>query len=1060
MPPLPPIPQRPIQDPLAAVRMAAGKEQALFDAADRILRANPLPNLLTQPKQAYDTATGQLTGLMQGNDAQAAMAALSVKKSAAQGVITTNGRLEGAKRKQEQFDRQKALFDEVAPILSDVKRTYIRPGGADRIEKEKLDAGRQFKAYIDAMREVENARDGMDPKQPADQQTTRDVKQKCELMINAARAYLDHFDRDYSDRQKKDKSNLRKKQLCEEGLISARHFALAMEMDDIGAPQPNQPWDETKAMRAGALQSAMYFESGFQQARTLKADQQGGLSDSFWLKSSTPQDGFDERGRQTVTMVADKREAIFKPSDGERVPDYLTDAPGAGTVKELLASANAKMFASMTGIDLQVPETTVTAIGGHALTGRDPKGPPVVGSMQMHAGVSDALEDQPGDFTDRIKPKEAQKIAILDIMTMNMDRHSGNILLDNSDPDNPRLVPIDNAASMPKRSDFAAGKNYFAGVAQSAVNGAGVQNAMLSTPAAYEPFDPETVAQLQLLDPDAMADGLKRQRDAVDTLNPGFGAGDKVPDENIDMSKRCMMFLKRAAGSLSPAEVQLAISVHGERLFDATDNDFNDVADDVIADMLPKKAAFKEFFMAPTDLQTKILQTLTDNGWGELQSTGDLSAAKLLMKDPDAALKLFKSKQVNPNPVAFPVHDAIEANDDTPLPGNDALPHIKAAFAIADNEWADFSDIDKKRIGVFSQAFDAAGGSTAYDAALQATGAAPDRRIRDRVSTVQAWADLIAMGQNTVARITPQQGWPALTIINTAMMEAMNGNAAPQASNTASTVDDNAATRTSAQDLIAECRRVAALVRDGNASAGFTTQADQADGKLTGGDAKGAEADALALLRALTACVIQESKTEAQGLATQLRAMELNDNRRTISENNIGNVLKAARLGSCLEALDILREFTQRMQGQQAPAVTLPAFTWDQADASEVKKQAVRAKLVPNKDTGMTAALAKVNKARGKVGDAGDDLPANNLDGRAKLKQLRASRTMLQDAITAHNEFSGFVSGKLRAVSQNRAWAGYCDSALAAVHQDVAALQQRLQVVNNALPRGETTTPG
>jgi hypothetical protein len=328
------------------------------------------------------------------------------------------------------------------------------------------------------------------------------------------------------------------------------------------------------------------------------------------------------------------------------------------------------------------------------------------------------------------------------------------------------------------------------------------------------------------------------------------------------------------------------------------------------------------------------------------------------------------------------------------------------------------------------------------------------------VTTVQLWGDLTAMGPNVVATILPQQGWTAANIIKPALMNALNVNVAPQAGQAASQIDDDAATRASAQDLIAECRRIAALVRDGNASAGFTNQADQADRKLTSGDAKGAEADARALLRALTACVMQESKTEAQGLATQLRTMELNDNRQTLSENNIGNALKATRLGSCLEALDILREFTHRMQGQQAPAVTLAAFTWDQADASEVKKQAVRAKLVPNKDTGMTAALAKVNKARGKVGDAGDDLPANNLDGRANLKQLRASRTMLQDAITAHNEFSGFVSGKLRAVSQNRAWAGYCDSALAAVQQDVAALQQRLQAVNNALPRGETTTPG
>ena len=48
---------------------------------------------------------------------------------------------------------------------------------------------------------------------------------------------------------------------------------------------------------------------------------------------------------------------------------FDSDKPGAGAVKEALASANAKLLAAQTGIDLGVPETSVVAVPRYALRG-------------------------------------------------------------------------------------------------------------------------------------------------------------------------------------------------------------------------------------------------------------------------------------------------------------------------------------------------------------------------------------------------------------------------------------------------------------------------------------------------------------------------------------------------------------------------------------------------------------------------------------------------------------------------------------------------------------------
>src|SRR5208282_5928842 len=187
--------------------------------------------------------------------------------------------------------------------------------------------------------------------------------------------------------------------------------------------------------------------------------------------------------------------------------------------KEALASANAKLFGAMTGIDLGVPETNVVSIGAYAVAGANPKDPPLIGSAQQHAGVSKQIADLPRAALKQVKAAEAHKMALMDIMSLSVDRHGGNIMVDDADATNPRLIPIDHGGTLPSRGDFPDVKKRMAGVTFSAVGArpdASVVNTLLTIPASYETFDPEMQAKIQLLRPDEMEQGMKDQRDALD----------------------------------------------------------------------------------------------------------------------------------------------------------------------------------------------------------------------------------------------------------------------------------------------------------------------------------------------------------------------------------------------------------------------------------------------------------------------------------------------------------------------------------------------------------------
>ena len=142
--------------------------------------------------------------------------------------------------------------------------------------------------------------------------------------------------------------------------------------------------------------------------------------------------------------------------------------------------------------------------------------------------------------------RRTAKIAILDTITLNMDRHGGNLMI-NDESGTPNLVPIDHGLTFPpaearKELPERLGDKH---------------NALLGIASAYEPFSAEMLNSIAKIEPGKMVSALKQERGVVDAVHEGTAA--KLDEEALETSRRSAMFLKLAAPVLAPAVVQIAL---------------------------------------------------------------------------------------------------------------------------------------------------------------------------------------------------------------------------------------------------------------------------------------------------------------------------------------------------------------------------------------------------------------------------------------------------------------------------------------------------------------------
>ncbi len=496
---------------------------------------------------------------------------------------------------QQRLEAQRAQYDRMAPVLAQVERTYFSETALQGMQSASLKPGKEFKAFTDAISKL---------KQDA-------TPAACDTVESAAKAYLEHC------RKAPSKSRERgaKQANAETAMTGARHTKLALELKAIGEP----PWDEETALRAASLRAAFDFQTmqltdtggGASGAKHPKPDRRatplkgaGNVSATFFLKGYTP--AMDQDGKPTKDSVdATPTQFVFKPADGES--ENISGFPeGGGAVREALTKAVADKFAAQTGLQLGVPETSVVTIQpdaldvasyneaqlekmnkGQAFERQIPTGQPLTGSMQQFANADGNLQKYPDELPPF--PAEAcQRVAILDILTLNTDRHSGNIMVTKTDGAPPGMIPIDHGLAFPTEDGLDAR-------AQSRMNEPRY-NILLSMPGSYEAFTPEIIQRLEMLEPSELAAEMKESRAALKSSFDQEGVDKFLPDEAVNFTERAAMFLKLACNQLSPAVIQIALAARYETLLKQEHDPFEPVAQEVINVFAPHAAAIKRLF--------------------------------------------------------------------------------------------------------------------------------------------------------------------------------------------------------------------------------------------------------------------------------------------------------------------------------------------------------------------------------------------------------------------------------------------------------------------------------
>jgi hypothetical protein len=524
----------------------------------------------------------------------------------------------GWKSRRTEHEALKGQLDTVAAGLFDPKGE----NSAAALTAGKLSPGREFKDYLAALSDFE--------KSPQDGKLAAKAK-------SAAEAYIAHYEQ-HPKRIREQKDTRRKHDACQKTLADLK---LLGQVQTLGAP----PWNSEMAMQAATVKAEADFASLPIGEQSLKSLDGKGVNPTFWVNKAG-----SKPGEADHTF-------LFKPTTTRQ--DRTSIPSGGEPAREALTGRAGDILNGMIGIDCKVPETHIVEVGREripdgalspSVVGKDGSGP-LVGSLQQFSRTEGELRENGPMRARAVPPERCQELAILDIVTLHVDRHGGNFLL-TGDEAKADLVPIDNGLSFPESPDDLARMSTS-------------HNAMLGLPGAHEPFTPEMLKKIAKLDPEALKTALKTEVGVIENVH-GSAKG-MVKDAALEQSRRSAMFLKRAAPTLSPALVQVAIGQNAKKLFDPAldDRGFAAVADQVIQDVANDKDVLAEYFQNSAEETSRINDIVEANGWDPVALS------------PQAIMALYKSDAKAPQPAP---NAGNAAQGKLPDPTTQEIAAIKAAF--------------------------------------------------------------------------------------------------------------------------------------------------------------------------------------------------------------------------------------------------------------------------------------------------------------------------------------------------------------------------------------------
>lgn len=403
------------------------------------------------------------------------------------------------------------------------------------------------------------------------------------------------------------------------------------------------PWkDMRSAMRATSASAKLNLLSIPSNTRSLNPVGGNGVNLSFWI------DRIDGDGSKRAAFLC-------KPMTQYELANKPAGIPHRGEVpREAMSGSAAKWFAGE-GFDIGMPETHVMKLP----TGLFPQNPYLDGTaLEQTCSVQEArpslgdLKSNDPTVKDHVRNADRDKVAALamfDTITLNTDRHSGNILVG---PDG-ALIPIDHGASFIEPGESTA--DPFAGLERLCGTIAAPHNAMLGLPSAHEPLSQGVAKKLKALKSSEYASELKKDRDALAQEEPTAGTAPNatvplVSDAAIEMSRRAAWFVKRAAKwdpPFSPASIQTALGGSAMALLDPAvdEQTFETNAETVLARMAPQQEIVKQFGLAGDGAYAAMVKLIEERGWTVGRRGG---APGGWVPDPPTMIALYQSGEVAP----------------------------------------------------------------------------------------------------------------------------------------------------------------------------------------------------------------------------------------------------------------------------------------------------------------------------------------------------------------------------------------------------------------------------
>ena len=538
----------------------------------------------------------------------------------------------------EQQAQGEKLMRLVSPTLTVIKESTFTKESVQALTK--LHPGRHFKALIEAEAKC----------------ASKPSTEACDAVTAVAGAYLKHFAK-LKPQQQDGEEPQAKKRAAEGALVGARRLKLALAFDKLGPA----PWNKAQQTKAAELRAAFMFEN-MNVADLHNGTAQPGLMAKPFTGGETP--AFMVEGRPLNGRPSDpERLMVFKPVDGEKELDGFPS--GGNAPREALTHALAETVGAMTGLRLGCPETNLVSVASRSVdvatfnesvpheadeedekkrfqldTNKDE----FVGSIQQYARSAGSLADNLDKVDlNSISADDCHRTAIIDILSLNLDRHYGNLLVEKQANGAHGIVPIDHGMAFPSMDSVRQRLPRRMNTPE--------LNALLLLPGSYQPMSREMQERLEMLDPARLRVALGQSKAVLAERFPGLGVDDKVPNETLDIAARSARFLKLAASSLSPAVIQLAIAAEYETLFTVAEAQFEAEAQRIIGDYQGRSAVLSAIYIRRDPTLLAMHERLQALRW---LPSGGFAARKAefrqwLARNPQRALDLYNANTPAPD---------------------------------------------------------------------------------------------------------------------------------------------------------------------------------------------------------------------------------------------------------------------------------------------------------------------------------------------------------------------------------------------------------------------------